>query len=187
MSNTTPIPAPPDPPLYLCALCDPHDGDRVYPPEEMWWQATDRRWCCRECWQEWPPHATADIDQAPRLDRWLAPAGSQETSRLQAEVDRLTTLLNTPLLDDFTAAVQREAAHQRERWGEAHDARKAPEDWFWTLSYLAGKALRAQLDEDRERALHHTVSSAALLLCWHRQILAGAGFPDGGSRPPGVD
>lgn len=174
MSNTSALPDPPASPLYLCALCDPHDGDRVYPPEEMWWQPGSRRWCCRECWQEWPAADPTAIDEAQRLDRWLAAAATTEASRLQAEVDRLTTLLNTPLLDDFAPAVQREAAHQRERWGEAHDARKAPEDWFWTLSYLAGKALRAQIDGDRERALHHTVSSAALLLGWHRHLLAPA-------------
>ena len=48
---------------------------------------------------------------------------------------------------------------------------RPPEDWFWTLSYLAGKALRAHIDGDRNKALHHTISSAALLLNWHRRML----------------
>ena len=91
---------------------------------------------------------------------------------LQAEVERLTALLNTPLLDDFTAAVKREAAHQVERWA-SQDARKQPEDWFRTLGHLARKALRAHIDGDRDKALHHTISSAALLLHWHRRILDG--------------
>ena len=95
---------------------------------------------------------------------------SERERRLQAEVDRLTALVNTPLFDDFTAAVKREAAHQLERWGESHDAGKAPEEWYWTLGYLAGKALRAHRDGDRDKALHHTVSSAALLLHWHGRI-----------------
>ena len=92
--------------------------------------------------------------------------------RLQAEVERLTALLNTPLLDDFTAAVKREAAHQVERWA-SQDARKQPEDWFRTLGHLASKALRAHTDGHRDKALHHTISSAALLLNWHRRILDG--------------
>ena len=91
---------------------------------------------------------------------------------LQAEVERLTALLNTPLLDDFTAAVKREAAHQVERWA-SQDARKQPEDWFWTLGHLARKALRAHIDGHRDKALHHTISSAALLLHWHRRSLDG--------------
>lgn len=60
-----------------------------------------------------------------------------------AEVDRLRAELNTPHTADFLDAVRIEAAHQRERWGVDHDAGKAPEDWFWLLGYLSGKALAA--------------------------------------------
>ena len=99
---------------------------------------------------------------------------SERERRLRAEVDRLTALINTALIDDFTAAVKREAAHSVERWWVFLDARKAPEDWFWTLGRLVGKTLRAHLDGDRDKALHHTVSSAAVLLHWHRRILEDA-------------
>ena len=46
--------------------------------------------------------------------------------------------------------------------GASHDAGNLPGNWFWVLSYLAGKAL------------HHTISSAAVLLLWHRRILEDA-------------
>ena len=92
----------------------------------------------------------------------------RETCRAQdAELERLRALVNTPQLHDFGAAVVLEAAHQRERWGSAHDAGKAPEDWFWLLGYLAGKALAAAKAGDLDKALHHTISSAATLANWH--------------------
>ena len=91
--------------------------------------------------------------------------------KLQAEVARLTTLVNTPLTDDFSKAVEREAKHQMERWGTTHDADKEPEDWFWTLGYLATKAVQAHRAGDLSKALHHTISSAALLSHWHRRIM----------------
>ena len=96
------------------------------------------------------------------------PAGT--STELRAENARLRELLNTPLHVDFTDAVQREAAHQRHRWGDAHDSGKQEQDWFWLLAYLSGKALRAHLDGDRQKALHHTISSAAVLLHWHHAI-----------------
>ena len=112
--------------------------------------------------------------------------------RLRARVEQLEALINSPLHEDFLEGVKREAAHQVERWGEPHDARKEPQDWFWTLGYLAGKALRAHIDGDRRKALHHTISSAALLLNWHRRILAGNPQPPttrcrGPSRQLGAD
>ena len=90
-------------------------------------------------------------------------------------------LLNTPELRDFTAGVMLEALHQRARWGSAHDAGKQPEDWFWLLGYLAGKALHAHKSGDAEKALHHTISSAAALANWHSSIL---GLTD---MRPGID
>lgn len=80
-------------------------------------------------------------------------------------------LLNTPEIKDFTVAVQREAAHQRARWSSDHDAGKTPADWFWLVGYLAGKALHSQIAWDLEKALHHTISTAAALCNWHASIL----------------
>ncbi len=89
---------------------------------------------------------------------------------LRAECLRLHSLINSPGLSDFLNAVEREAAHQVERWGEAHDRAKEPEDWFWLVGYLAGKCLNAHKLRDREKAFHHTVSTAAALYNWSRAI-----------------
>lgn len=86
------------------------------------------------------------------------------------ERDRLREALNTPELHDFAKAVALEAAHQRERWGSEHDAGKDPADWFWLLGYLAGKALWSATHGDREKAMHHTISSAAALANWHAAL-----------------
>lgn len=87
-----------------------------------------------------------------------------------AELARLRALLNTPEVYDFLEGVRLEAAHQQERWGNAHDAGKVPADWFWLLGHLSGKALAAAVKGDTEKALHHCISSAAVLLNWHAHI-----------------
>lgn len=99
--------------------------------------------------------------------------------KMQAEVARLQLLINTPELEDFDKAVPLECAHQIERWGDAHDRSKSAENWYWLVGYLAGKALRAAIDGDREKSLHHTISAAAALRNWHRAIqqdTTGAGL-----------
>lgn len=90
--------------------------------------------------------------------------------RQRSEADRLAELINTPEFVDFVEAVKREAAHQRERWGEAHDRSKSAENWYWLVGFLAGKALRAHIDGDLDKARHHTISSAAALSQWHAWI-----------------
>lgn len=84
---------------------------------------------------------------------------------LRAEVARLKKLIWSPHTKDFLEAVKIEAAHQRDRWGDKHDKEKEDQDWFWTLGWLAGKAVRP---ENPEKRLHHIITSAALLLNWHR-------------------
>ena len=88
-----------------------------------------------------------------------------EITKLSAEVDRLKKLIWTPHTKDFLKAVEIEAAHQRDRWGDAHDKMKTNVDWYWTLGWLSEKAVR---HESQEKRLHHMVTSAALLLNWHR-------------------
>ncbi len=92
---------------------------------------------------------------------------------------------DSPHIAGFLESVKTEALHQRARYGADHDAGKAPPDWFWTLGYLAGKALVASAAGDTEKALHHTISSAALLLNWHaalsgvdNQMRPGVDHPD---------
>lgn len=94
----------------------------------------------------------------------------REVERQQKEIEILRAALNTPELHDFAKGVVSEAQHQRLRWGSEHDAGKEPQDWFWLLGYLAGKALKAHASGDTEKALHHTISSAAALANWHAAI-----------------
>jgi hypothetical protein len=102
--------------------------------------------------------------------------GRDETIIRQAleEGARLDALVNNPEMLDFMKGVQLEAAHQVEKWGEAHDRDKSAENWFWLVGYLAGKCLRAVICGDRTKALHHTISTAAACANWHRAIKADA-------------
>lgn len=89
---------------------------------------------------------------------------------VRAELERLHALINSPEVGDFLEGVRLEAAHQVERWGSQHDEGKEPQDWLWLIGYLAGKALRAQIDGDIEKAKHHTISTAAVCLNWHGRL-----------------
>ena len=93
-----------------------------------------------------------------------------EIARLTAENERLNALINTPELDQFLRAVHLEAIHQVERWGTAGDRAKRPADWFWLVGYLSGKALHSQIAADMDKAVHHTISTAAALYNWHCAI-----------------
>jgi hypothetical protein len=100
-----------------------------------------------------------------------------ERDAARARVAELEQLINTPHTGEFVESVQREAAHQVERWGTEHDAGKAPSDWFWLVGFLLGKALHFP-----EKRKHHLVSSAAALLNWYR-----AETGDSTAMRPGID
>ena len=74
------------------------------------------------------------------------------------------------MFQPFDIAVKNEAAHQVDKWGTVHDRKKEPQEWCWLVGYLAGKARRSHLAGDRTKALHHTISSAAVLFHWHSHI-----------------
>jgi hypothetical protein len=76
-------------------------------------------------------------------------------------------LLNRPEIDDFLAGVKLEAAHQMLRWGPGQDRKKDPEEWFWVVGYLAGKALQAQRMGDDGKFMHHLITLAAVASNWH--------------------
>jgi len=101
-----------------------------------------------------------------------------------AEIRRLRALINAPELVDFSRGVVLEAAHQRERWGAAQDAGKAPSDWFWLIGYLGGKALAAALGGDIDKAKHHCISTAAALANWHAALLGADNTMRPGIAPP---
>lgn len=98
---------------------------------------------------------------------------THQLAEARAELEALKKLLNTPEIEDFDKAVPLEAAHQVQRWGAAHDDGKAPENWFWLLGYLGGKALAAAKAGDIDKAKHHCISSAAALRNWHAHLRAG--------------
>ena len=99
-----------------------------------------------------------------------------------AELEGQLAVLDTPHTADWFEGVRLEAAHQIKRWGADHDAGKEPQDWFWLLGYLSGKALRAAIDCDAEKTKHHTISSGAVLLNWFRAITG-----DSNAMRPGID
>jgi hypothetical protein len=106
------------------------------------------------------------VGAAPRVEPEPLP---DPDAALRESVRR--ELLDTPELRSFSDAVTLESLHQRDRWGSKHDAGKEPADWFWLLGYLGGKALKAAQSGDTEKALHHCVSSAAVLANWHAALL----------------
>lgn len=110
--------------------------------------------------------------------KWLR----DENARLTAEVARLDALINSPHTADWLEAVPLESAHQIERWGASHDAGKAPLDWFWLIGYLAQKAATSAMAGDVVKAQHHTISTGAALLNWHRAISG-----ETNAMRPGID
>ena len=127
-----------------------------------------------------PPEYGKEAEKSLRIRALEIKLGETEKALIEACAERetLRDLLDTPLFDDITKAVGREAAHQIRRWGRAHDRSKSAENWFWLVGYLAGKALRSAITGDLEKAKHHTISSAAALMQWHAAISAdstGAG------------
>jgi hypothetical protein len=116
-------------------------------------------------------HAT--LMRAPEVSPGVREQLGDAASLLRRAADRiqeLDALINTPHVGDFLEAVRLEAAHQCERWGVDNDAAKEPPDWFWLLGYLAGKALAAAIAGNKEKALHHAISTAAACLNWHAHI-----------------
>lgn len=124
------------------------------------------------------------IDEAMQLADHASPAPHQSSIALKvlrAEVQRLDGLLNHPELINFARGIVLEGAHQIARWGTVHDRAKEPQDWYWLVGYLAGKALRAHIGGDTEKALHHTISTASALGNWHAHIRLGTGRMQPGS------
>lgn len=84
--------------------------------------------------------------------------------------DALRETINTPQVADFVAAMQNEAAHQRERWGVEHDAGKRVEDWVTLYTYLLGKLAVAHWANDQAKLLHHVITVGAVALNMHAAL-----------------
>ncbi len=120
---------------------------------------------------------------------WKWPGYAFIDGRVAEEIDRFAAQHSpdTPEIEDFIIGALTEAQHQRARWGEAHDRSKSAENWYWLVGYLAGKALRASVQGDREKALHHTISAAAALSHWHEAIkrdASGSGIGEDADLQP---
>lgn len=112
----------------------------------------------------------------------LANPAYNETILMEAWALRTAAALFEPETEDWFEGTRLEAGHQNLRYGADHDAGKNPADWFWLIGYLAGKSLMAAITGDIDKAKHHTISTAAVLLNWHRH-LSGAK----GEMRPGID
>jgi hypothetical protein len=112
----------------------------------------------------------------------LGKSAARQLAEAKLEVARLEGLINTPTTTDWINGVRYEAAHQIERWGAEHDAGKSPFDWFWLIGYLAQKAAASAVEGDVSKAKHHTISTAAALLNWHRAL-----SKESTAMRPGID
>jgi hypothetical protein len=117
-----------------------------------------------------------------QIEKWKGNPEYANNLRMEAYALRTAAKVHSPETEDWFAGAALEAEHQIQRYGAAHDAGKNPFDWFWLIGYLAQKAAFAALVADWEKAKHHTISTAAALLNWHRQL---SGKSDG--MRPGID
>lgn len=166
-------------PRELAALCD--EADRI--AEVAMTIADDGT-------ATFPPHAVDLVrrmrEQGPILATAVR-AICAERDVLRSRVEKAEAILSAPEIHNFAAGVWTEAAHQRARWGSDHDSGKAPSDWFWLVGYLAGKALAAHIGGNVEKALHHTISSAAVLANWHAAILGKTNMRPGIEEPRALE
>lgn len=173
-----PLQGRPEQPKWLCFHCGfgtsneeeagAHFGDRddaaEFSPTCTWWARMSKEERVAE-FQTLIKELNAARDESG--------SHAERIRELEVENASLLALLNTPETEDFDKAVPLEAAHQVLRWGAAKDAGKEPEDWFWLLGYLAGKALASQKAGDVDKAKHHCISSAAALRNWHAHLRSG--------------
>ncbi len=99
----------------------------------------------------------------------MKPIEKMNRNELIQEVYRLSGLINTPSIHPFLESVKMEAAHQLEH-RNMDDKMKTPFDWFWTCGYLCQKAASAAVAGDSDKALHHTISTAALMANWYNHL-----------------
>ena len=161
---------------WWCRLCKDHvAGDRKIGPSAQGHQPTCPIAKIGAALAATPPASS---------DAAVSETGSGEREAIRREI------INTPETADFMAAIPIEAVHQRERWGVEHDAGKSPFDWFWLIGYLAQKAAEAATRGDADKAMHHTISTAAALANWHvaltgvdTRMRPGIGPDNGGEKP----
>lgn len=107
-------------------------------------------------------------------DRLIPPDYHPTLADASHELLHMDQLLNTPSTKDFLHSVNLEAAHQTQRYPPEHDANKTPEDWREVAEHLTEKIVLALQSGDTDKALHHTISTAALMAHWHQHITQSA-------------
>lgn len=113
-------------------------------------------------------HVRAFMEEVVRAATKPAPGLSRdaEIELLTAELERLRAIIHQPMTDSFIHGVAIEMEHQR-TLHERDDLNKTPQAWYWTVGYLAGKALFAAMQGDRQKVQHHVITTAALCGRWH--------------------
>jgi hypothetical protein len=75
--------------------------------------------------------------------------------------------ITQPETGDFWHGARVEAEYQRQQW-KVTDPEKTDADWFWTLSYIAGKILWPGVS--LEKKLHRIEAAAGMLYNWHEKL-----------------
>lgn len=127
MSEPAPIPM-----ILFCPDCGLQHVDA---PDEArgWTNAPHRTHLCHGCGHHFrpadvPTNGVADIETRGAVEKAFDRIRGRTSVAVENEA--LLGLLNVPVIQDFVAGVNVEAAHQRRRWGVDHDAGKAPADWW---------------------------------------------------------
>jgi hypothetical protein len=120
------------------------------------------------------PEADAILTEALSLRPGGMVYVDNEIPELKEEIARLRSIISHPESDDFLKGVSIEAEYQRERHGVDDTAARFDwHQWYWVSGYLLGKALAAsQSVSGIEKAKHHLITTAALLMNWHN-VLTG--------------
>lgn len=115
----------------------------------------------------------AGSGKSPHQGLYAAPPAQTERA-LTDEIARLDAIIHSPESDDFIKGVSIEAEYQRQLHGvDATEDRFDWHQWYWVVGYLAGKALAAckSGDDNGEKAKHHLITTAALLMNWHNVLI----------------
>lgn len=108
-------------------------------------------------------------------------------NELESELEGLKSKINSAEINDFIEGVRMEALYQRQKFGTNHDLGKSPEEWLWLIGFLATKATQANRYGDKEKYLHHIISSAAACLNWHANATGKNKEMKPGAPDPKVD
>jgi len=110
-----------------------------------------------------------DIDEL--LSKDVISEVLEENDEIRDRLAHLDALINTPELINFVHGAVAEAAHQRNRWGAAHDANKQMGDWVAVFVHLLSKFVNANWNRDLDKSLHHLITIAAVAANAHAQLV----------------